>query len=299
MNHWLQNLGARERVLAGNRLRWLGFALVLVAALWVPRSQAADSVAQATLDTGYRQMYDLDFESAHNTFNAFERSHPQDPLGPVSNAAAYLFSEFARMHILESEFFVDDAKFARRGKFVPDPKVQAAFEGELSRTEQAADQILAHAPADHPAMFAKVMVGGLRSDYLALVEKRNLAALSTIKSSRALAEKLLAEDPSYYDAYLAIGVENYLLSVNPAPLRWILRLGGAQTDKERGLEKLRLTAEKGHYLAPYARLLLAVAALRDHDRAHARELLSGLAQDFPHNPLYRRELARLVQPNGE
>jgi hypothetical protein len=241
-------------------------------------------------------MYDLDFESAHQTFAAWEQAHPQDPLGPVSNAAAYLFSEFERMHILESELFIDDSTFARRQKFTPDPKIQAAFESELRRSEQKADQVLARSPDDHSAMFAKVMAGGLRSDYLALVEKRNLAALGTIKSARTLAEKLLAADPSYYDAYLAIGVENYLLSVHPAPVRWLLRLSGAQTDKQEGLAKLRLTAEKGHYLAPYARLLLAVAALRDHDRSRARELLAGLAQEFPHNPLYRRELARIDQP---
>jgi hypothetical protein len=139
------------------------------------------------------------------------------------------------------------------------------------------------------------MVGGLRGDYLALVEKRNMAALSTIKSSRALAEKLLSQDPSYYDAYLAIGVENYLLSVNPAPVRWFLRLTGARTDKEEGLAKLRLTAQHGHYLAPYARLLLAVAALRDHNPGRARSLLTGLADEFPRNPLYRRELSRIEQ----
>ena len=81
-------------------------------------------------------------------------------------------------------------------------------------------------------------------------EKRNLAALTTIKNSRALAEKLLSQDPSYYDAYLAIGVENYLLIVNSAPVRWILRLTGARTDKEEGLAKLRLTAQRGRYLAP-------------------------------------------------
>lgn len=260
------------------------------------RGYAADSVGSATLDAGYRQMYDLNFDSAHLTFDAFENEHPEDPMGPVSNAAAYLFSEFERMHILESELFVDNAKFQHRQKFAPDAKLQAAFEGELKKSEQRANEILARTPGDHGAMFAKVMVGGLRGDYLALVEKRNLAALSTIKSSRALAEKLLAEDPSYYDAYLAIGVENYLLSVNSAPVRWLLRLSGAQTDKEQGLAKLRLTAEKGHYLAPYARLLLAVAALRDHDHARARELLSGLAQEFPHNPLYRKELARIDQP---
>ena len=76
----------------------------------------------------------------------------------------------------------------------------------------------------------------------------------------ALAERLLAVDPTYYDAYLAVGVENYLLSLKPAPMRWVLGWTGAQTDRETGLARLRITADKGHYLLPYARLLLAVAA---------------------------------------
>jgi hypothetical protein len=261
----------------------------------VASSFAATSVELTNLEAGYRQMYNLDFETAHQTFIAWEHAHPEDPLGPVSNAAAYLFAEFDRMHILESELFVDDSRFVHRKSFAPDPKVRDAFNSELQNAEQSADRALEKSPGDHAAIFAKVMVGGLRGDYLALVEKRNLAALTTIKKSRALAEKLLSKDPSYYDAYLAIGVENYLLSVNPAPVRWFLRLTGARTDKEEGLAKLRLTAQRGHYLAPYARLLLAVAALRDHDRGQARSLLSGLADEFPRNPLYRRELARIDQ----
>jgi tetratricopeptide repeat protein len=56
---------------------------------------------------------------------------------------------------------------------------------------------------------------------------------------------------------------------------------------------LRLTAASGHYLQPYARLLLAVAALRDGNRSQARELLAGLVQEFPQNQLYATELARL------
>lgn len=258
-------------------------------------SWGATTIESASLEVGYRHMYNLDFEGAHQTFAAWEQAHPEDPLGPVSNAAAYLFAEFDRMHILESELFVDNNKFEHRKSFLPDPKVRKAFAGELQKAERSADQILAKAPDDHAAMFAKVMVGGLRGDYLALVEKRNMAALTVIKNSRALAEKLISQDPSYYDAYLAIGVENYLLSVNPAPIRWLLRLTGARTDKEEGLAKLRLTAQRGHYLAPYARLLLAVAALRDHNREQARSLLSGLADEFPRNPLYRRELARIEQ----
>ena len=268
---------------------------VLVLAVRATAASGAAPFDPLTLEVGYRQLYNLDFEGAHATFAAWEHSHPEDPLGPVSNAAAYLFAELNRLHILESELFTDNQVFARRQRFEPDPKTRAAFDDELQRGERMAKQILSHSPGDHAAMFAQVMVNGLRGDYMALIEKRNLAALSTIKSARVLAQKLLSEDPSYYDAYLAIGVENYLLGINPAPVRWLLRLSGAQTDKDHGIAKLRLTAERGHYLAPYARLLLAVAALRDHDRNQARSLLAGLAQEFPQNPLYRRELAR-IQP---
>jgi hypothetical protein len=142
-------------------------------------------------------------------------------------------------------------------------------------------------------MLAAVLCHGLQSDYLALIEKRYPAAFREMKAGRSQAEQLLSAHPEYYDAWIAIGVENYMLSIKPAPLRWLLRLTGGQTDRGLGIDKLRLTAEKGHYLAPFARLLLAVAALRDRDKDKARNLLASLAREFPHNPLYTQELASL------
>jgi hypothetical protein len=276
------------------RLKSGVLALGLSACGWSHVASAASIPDASSIESGYKQMYKLDFDGAHQTFQSWETSHPQDAMGPASNAAAYLFAEFARLHILESELFTDDDKFSHRDRPTPDPAIQAAFQAQLTKAESMADQNLSRAPNDHRSLFAKILAGGLRGDYTALIEKRNLAALSSMKVSRSLAEKLLAEDPSYYDAYLAVGVENYLLGLNSAPVRWILHLTGSQTDKGNGLTKLQLTAEKGHYLAPFARLLLAVAALRDHDRNKARTLLSGLAQEFPHNPLYRRELDRIA-----
>jgi hypothetical protein len=245
------------------------------------------------LDAGYRDMYDLRFEDAHRAFEQWQREHPNDPLGPTSNAAAYLFSEFHRLGVLQSKFFLNDQNFKDHQKLMPDPSAKRAFESDLARSQQLADSVLERAPDDCDALFAKVLDFGLKADYLALIEKRNLASLSYIKSGGNLAEKLLSIDPSYYDAYLAVGVENYLLSLNPAPVRWILRLYGVETDQRYGIQELRLTAEKGHYLLPYARLLLAVAALRDRKQSEAAEILEGLAKEFPDNPLYAVELARL------
>ena len=238
-------------------------------------------------------MYNLQFEEAHRTFNGWEQLHPDDPLGPASDAAAFLFSELDRLGVLQWELFLDDEKFKQTRKLTPDPATRQAFDKALAMSERLADDVLARSPQDRNALLAKIMDQGLRSDYLALIEKRYLASLGYMRKARIFADKLLAMDPSCYDAYLAIGVENYVLGLKPAPVRWVLRVFGAQTDKDRGIEKLRLTAEKGHYLLPLAQLMLAVAALRDKNRKQARELLLGLARQFPNNTLYRRELDRL------
>jgi len=245
------------------------------------------------LDLGYQQMYNLQFVAAHQSFQEWSRQHPDDPMGPVSDAAAYLFSEFDRLHILQSEFFLHDDAVAAHKKLTSDPAVKQSFEKALSDGELLAARTLGREPQNENSLFADLLRLGLHADYLALVEKRYLASLSEVKMGRAIADKLLAINPGYCDAYLAIGVENYLLSLKPAAVRWLLRAGGAETDKERGIQNLALTAEKGHYLLPYARILLAVAALRDKNTAKARELLDGLAKDFPRNPLYAQELSLL------
>jgi len=250
---------------------------------------AAPSALPTLLDQGYRQMYNLQFAEAHQTFQQWEREHPADPLGPASDAAAYLFAEFDRLHILQSEFFTHDQHFITDHKLTPDAELKRQFEAALAK----ARALSAKAPADPNSQFASILASGLRSDYLALVEKRYGPSLQEMKAGRAAAEKLLAADPTFYDAYLAVGVENYMLSVKAAPIRFFLRLSGAQTDRATGIRKLQLTAEKGHYLAPFARLLLGVAALRDNDTKTASHILTDLSREYPHNPLYRQELARL------
>jgi hypothetical protein len=272
-----------------NRPLWTIAAFVLAVASLCQ----ASTTAQPILDAGYRGMYNLDFADAHARFAEYEQAHPQDPFGHVSNAAAYLFSEFDRLRILEFDLFTVDSTFEKRPKAEPDPAVKAAFDRELEAVDRIASEQLAASPNDTNALLSQIMANGLRGDYAAMIDKRNIAGLSYMKNSRELAEKLLALDPNCYDAYLAVGVENYLLSLHAAPIRWILRIGGAETDKAEGVQRLRLTAEKGHYLAPFARVLLAVAAMRDKDIPEARKLLQGLVTQFPQNTLYKKELARI------
>src|SRR5437762_1662068 len=95
---------------------------VVLACLATSAFGADLNIPSKDLYEGWLKMYDLKFDDAHQVFREWKQSHPADALGPASDAAAYLFSELARLGILESELFVDDTKFEKRAKPIPDPQ---------------------------------------------------------------------------------------------------------------------------------------------------------------------------------
>lgn len=254
---------------------------------------AAKDVPSAALDNGYRYLYNLDFNRAQQEFASWESVNQENPIGPVSEAAGLLFSEFQRLGVLESQFYENDSAFDARKKLTPDPEVRKRFDATLERAETLARARLARQPNDHDALFAMTLSAGLKADYAALIEKKNMASLHLTKEATRWANQLLATHPECYDAHLASGISRYIVGSMAAPVRWILRLGGVSGDKQAGIAELQITAEKGRYLAPFARILLAIAYVRDKDKLRARQMLASLRDDFPNNPLFAREMARL------
>ncbi|HEY3664092.1 MAG TPA: hypothetical protein VGL24_13140 [Chthoniobacterales bacterium] len=271
----------------------IGVSVILIV-LVVPARAADIRPASDEIYQGWLCMYDLRFDEAHRVFGRWREAHADDCLAPASDAAAYLFSELARLGSLEAGLFVDDARFKNREKLSPDPVIKSHFIEEIATADRLADVALQKADNDTTALLVKSLTCGLRANYAALIDKQSLAALSYTKEGRPFAERLLAADPGAFDAYLGPGIENYLLSLKSAPLRFILRITGSETDREKGMEELRRTSLHGHYLEPFAKLLLAVAALRDDKPARAVALLTELHDRFPHNELYARELARIA-----
>lgn len=258
------------------------------------RAGAAEAAfAAPPLDRGFQLLYNLEFDQAHNIFAEWEQSHPLDPMGPTAEAAGLLFSEFHRLGVLESQFFEDDKKFEDRPRLNPDPAVRAKFDAAIRRAQTAARVRLAKNSKDKDALFALTLTNGLQADYAALIEKRNMTSLRYTKESTQWAQQTLAVDPECYDAHIAGGISKYIVGSMAAPIRWLVRLGGVSGDKKEGVKELKIVAERGHYLAPFANILLAIAYVRDHDNERARELLAQLHDQFPDNPLFQREIARL------
>ena len=286
------------------RVRNIASGLLVFAAIATiaPRLYAAgpDDGAKLTtigsapeIEAGFHLLYELKFPEARAQFASWEKSHPDDPMGSVSIAAGYLFEEFYQQGVLTSDFFLNDKRLLGGIEGKPDEKRKAAFNEANERARRIAKRRLKANPSDADALFALTLATGMQADYAGILERRHIEGLRLIRDSEALAKQLIALRPDAADAYLALGAANYIIGCLPAHQRFFLWFGGIHGDRILGMEQLRTAAEKGHYLRPYAKILLALASLREKQEDVTRAQLSELTSEFPENPLFARELAKV------
>ena len=88
-------------------------------------------------------------------------------------------------------------------------------------------------------------------------------------------------------------VANYILACLPAYKRAVLWFSGMQGDKQRGIDQLMRAGRGAYYLGPYAKILLALALLREKRGREASQCMQELTAEFPQSPLFARERAKI------
>jgi hypothetical protein len=250
----------------------------------------------ALLSNGFRQLYNLDFQSARHDFTRYQEARPEDPMGKAAEAASYLFQEFNAKGVLSSEFFLDDDKLLKGLSGNPEDNANPEFIEANREARRMASKQLESNPGDSNALLVLTMADGMESDYDQLIERKQMPALSLTRQAEDEAHKLLALDPEAKDAYVALGASHYIIGCLPGYKRAVLWFGGIHGDREKGIKEMKVAASKGGYLKPFAKILLALAYRREHQPERARALLSQLAEEFPANPRFAYELS-LVDPH--
>lgn len=251
------------------------------------------------LDEAFADLYNFNFPAAHSAIDREIAAHPNDPLPYSVRASGYLFFELDRLSILESEFLIDDKRIVEKKKpLEPDPTTRTRFLKAVDDARQLGNAALAKNPNDKNALFAMCIADGVATDYMALVEKHQIMSLAPAKQSNNYAQRLLKLDPTFYDAYLSAGFSEYLVGSLPFFIRWFVHFDNVSGNKQTGLHNLELVASQGHYLKPFAKILLGIAALREKRPRDAQKFLAELAQNYPQNPLFRKELDKLNAKYG-
>jgi len=245
------------------------------------------------IDLAFHHLYNFNFPAAHSILDSHIAAHPEKPFPYAVRASAYLFYELDRLGLLEEEFLTDDDRIAAKRGLKPDPAVRIRFDKAVQDAQSRAQALLKGHPNDRDGLFTMCMTLGMVTDYVALVEKHQIRSLSHAKSSNRYAQQLLRADPQFYDAYLSTGISEYLVGSLPFFVRWFTRFENVEGSKEQGIRNLKLVAERGHYLKPFAKILLGIAYMREKKPRNAEQLLAELTQEYPQNPLLRRELSKV------
>jgi tetratricopeptide (TPR) repeat protein len=295
----------RDRLDAANRLKKICLSMIAVLSLLPLAAQAQNGPAKAQpapakgptvedkLAQSYRAMYDLKFQDAFKAADEAAALAPDDPLPSVAQAWVAFFRELDRLHALRSEVFTTDDGFNGRESYAWEPANKKIFDSALDRAEKLAQARLSRDPKDVRALLALSLSNGLRGDDMGIFTKKDLKALSYIKTATDFGERLLAQAPDSYDAYVPTGMGKYIIGRKSAPVRWVLRMGGYKGDEQEGMRELALAADHARYLAPFARILVAFEDVRKNNPAEARKKLEDLHQQFPNNPLFVEELGKL------
>jgi hypothetical protein len=245
------------------------------------------------LKEGFRLLYVQKYPEAREKFSGWISEHPDDPFGFVATAASYLFEEFYRQSVLTSDFFLDDKKFLRGIEGKPDPERLKNFDMELAQARKLASARLSRNKNDAAGLFALTMAAGMESNADSILEKKHLDGLKRMKEANEHAKLLLAQRPDANDAWVAPGSADYIIGCLSGGTRMVLWFGGIHGDKKLGMELVGKTADKGRYLEPFAKVLLALAARREKQDALALKLLRELTEEFPDSPLFAAEYAKV------
>ena len=273
------------------------FLLLLPAQSLPAQSEDGGSPAFTTvpeLATGFNLLYAQKFPEAREKFNDWNSRNPEEPFGQVAVAASYLFEELYRQGVLSSDFFLNEKRFLNGIDGKPDPSRIKSFEEAIANGRRLAGQRLEKNLKDPEALFALTLAAGMESNADMILKKQHLESLKRLKEANEFAKRLLAEQPDADDAYVALGSANYIIGSLSGGARFMLWFGGIHGDKKLGMQQMEKTAEKGRYLQPFAKILLALSARREKQKALAQKLFRELSEEFPESSLYAAEYAKAM-----
>jgi hypothetical protein len=283
-----------------NHSYFLALALLLSPIVGFAREAPdIDSPAFTTvpeLSAGFDLLYKQKFDEARQAFVNWESRNPGHPFGKAAVAACYLFEEFGSQGVLTGEFFLNEKGFLHGIDGAPDPERIGHFHEALAQARQLAKKRQKKNPNDGEALFALTLAAGMESVEETILQKKRMNGLKKMKEANASAKQLLAQHPDVADACIATGIANYIIGSQSAGSRFALSIGGIHGDKKLGMEHVARTAENGHYLRPFAKIILALAARREKQNALQERLWRELSEEYPGNALFASEYAKAMNP---
>ncbi len=251
-----------------------------------------------TVKQGFEHFYNLDYDGALRIFNQVAAGHPQDPMAWNYVLLVIMFRELYHQDLLDTTYYAHNSFLSTKREVDVPPATRAQIEDLTNKVVAMCDERLKANPNDKNALFERGYARGLHASFLTLVDHAFAAAARQGYQSRNDSEAVLKLDPQYADALLAVGIQQFAVASLPRVVRMMVGIMGVGGSKARGLEMLREDAAHGVLTNVQARTALSLFLRHDGRYPEALAVERGLAEQYPHDYLFRLEVANLLKDDG-
>lgn len=224
-------------------------------------SQDFGKVHQLIIE-GIDAVFDVDFNTAVAKFKEAKSIAPGDLRGPYFESSVYFWRAMLT-------------------------KNKGDYETFLSLSDKTVEHCEKVVDVNENDLDARLYLGWtltMRAFGIGYLGDDYLKAASEIKEGSENLKFIIERNPNYYDAYLGLGVYNYLLSFIPRRLQWLTSILGFTGDRDEGKKMLALASEKGVYTSSEAKFYMVLLLWREEDYPQAENYMSKLSGKYPKSP---------------
>ena len=286
----------RYRVIAVCAL--LGGALALSAAAQTPNPHTAPLNLDPEVRAGFERFYNLDYDSAYRIFTHVAQQHPNDAMAYNYLLFTVIFRELYHQDLLDTTYYARNSFLATRRDVNVAPATRQEIESLTDKVVGMCDRAIQANPNDKNAYFERGYARGMHAAFVVLADHAFALGARQGYSARNDSEQTLKLDPQYADAEMAVGIQQFAVASLPGWVRVIVGIMGVGGNKQKGLEKLRIAASQGVVTRIESRTALSLFLRHDGRYAEALQVQRGLSAEYPHDYLFRLEVANLTKDEG-
>ncbi|MDX2029817.1 MAG: tetratricopeptide repeat protein [Blastocatellia bacterium] len=251
---------------------------------------------------GNEAMYNIDYSTARAKFEEIRNRAPQHPAGDLYLATVIWLEQLNKSRRLQTGLYSDDSRFyagaekaseSSEGDAV-DPAVDRAFRDRMAQAKTKALALVARNKNDPDALYFLGAFYGVMAGYEASTARKFFAAMRNGSRCVDAHEKVLALRPDYYDAYLSVGMYDYIVGNLPFAYKALAAIAGVRGNKKRGIARLQTIVEKESATADDARVMLLAIYQNEKRYEDGLKLLEQLSAKYPNSYLLKLETASML-----
>jgi tetratricopeptide (TPR) repeat protein len=244
---------------------------------------------------GFTAIYNIDYNEADRVFARLQQDYPTHPAPPLYRATVVWLRELFERQDLDLDKFIAPTYFTEPTDRKMPSGDRKSFFALVDTSQRLSEKVLASDARNADARYFLGGAHGVAGAFAITIDHSYSDAFGQGKKAYKSHHDLVEERPDYYDAYMSVGLYEYIVGNLPWYIKWIAMIVGYRGSEERGFDYLKWAAEKGLYAADDARTLQMVLFVRENRLTEALENARFLHRRYPRNFLLHLNQAQILE----